>query len=88
MIGELALGSLKDRADVLTRLTELDMARKASDEEVLHMIEAEKLYSLGVGYVDVHLLAAALLTDETQLWTRDKRLKAVADRLGIAHDGN
>ena len=83
VIGELALGNLKDRFAVLALLRSLPQAVVATDDEVQTMIEELSLYGRGVGYTDAHLLAATRLTAETQLWTRDKRLKAVAGDLGL-----
>jgi hypothetical protein len=61
------------------------MARQASQAEVLDFIEREKLYGLGCGLVDITLLASALLTPDTKLWTLDKRLLRLATRLRAAH---
>jgi predicted nucleic acid-binding protein len=84
IIGELAIGNLRPRAEVLTFLQDLDRVIVAHDDEVLRFIEHEHLFGLGVGYVDAHLLASARLTPDTFLWTRDKRLLAAADRLLLA----
>jgi len=81
--GELALGNLRQRAVVVGALRDLPQATVASDEEVLHLIDAEALSGLGIGYVDAHLLAAVRLTPGASLWTRDKRLHAVAARLNV-----
>ena len=83
VVGELALGNLKDRFAVLSLLGNLPKAVVATDDEVQTMIEELSLSGRGIGYTDAHLLAAARLTAETQLWTRDKRLKAVAGDLGL-----
>jgi predicted nucleic acid-binding protein len=82
--GELALGNLRDRDLVLSALRELPQATVASDDEVLHFIDRQALFGLGIGYVDAHLLAAVLLTLGAKLWTRDKRLQAAATQLGLA----
>lgn len=84
VIGELALGNLRARDSILRDLRALPKATAASDLEVSHMIESWKLYGLGIGYVDVHLLAATRLTQGAALWTRDKRLDGVAHRIGLA----
>lgn len=81
-IGEIMLGSIASRTVVLTALTYLPQAPIATHDEVLDLIERERLHGLGIGYVDAHLLASAKLADAT-LWTRDKRLDLAADRLGI-----
>lgn len=83
VIGELALGNLRQRALVLGALSDLPAAVVASDAEVLALIERQPLYGLGIGYVDAHLLASALLTPDTTLWTRDARLGEAATRLGL-----
>ncbi len=86
IIGELALGSLRNRSEVLGYLRNLPELVLASDDEVQDMIEARKLYAGGIGYVDAHLLASVLLSPGTCLWTRDKRLKRVAGRLALLLD--
>ena len=83
-IGELALGSLAERDLFLERLALLPPAPIARHEEVMRLVEAQRLFGTGVGYVDSHLLASALLLQEGVVWTRDRRLHKVALRLGIA----
>jgi len=78
VLGELALGNLKDRSAVLSLLRNLPEAVVATDDEVQTMIEEQSIYGRGIGYTDAHLLAAVRLTPEARLWTRDKRLSAVA----------
>jgi predicted nucleic acid-binding protein len=82
--GELALGNLRQRGFVLSALRELPQATVATDEEVLHLIDRRTLFGLGIGYADAHLLAAVRLTAGAKLWTRDRRLQAVATQLGLA----
>jgi len=84
IIGELALGRMRQREIVLTLLAALPRAAVATDAEVLRFIERHALFGRGIGYVDVHLLAAARLTEAASLWTSDKRLHGVADELGLA----
>jgi len=84
VIGELSLGSLRQREAVLTALSDLPPAVVATDAEVLGFIDRHALFGRGVGYVDAHLLAATRLTAGAELWTNDKRLRAVADALGLA----
>lgn len=86
VIGELACGELARRREVLDLLSQLPSGVVATDEEVLRLIERHRLMGKGLGYIDVHLLAAVLLTADALLWTRDKRLAAVAGRLRIALD--
>jgi predicted nucleic acid-binding protein len=84
IIGEIALGSLHRRGEVLALLRNLPAATQASDDEVRILIEQLPLYSLGIGYIDAHLLAATRLTPGLRLWTRDRRLHDIALRLGMA----
>jgi predicted nucleic acid-binding protein len=86
VIGELALGDLRQRDLVLATLQDLPQASVATDREVLHFIGRHALFGLGIGYVDAHLLASVRLTAGATLWTRDKRLLGVAERLGLAAD--
>jgi len=82
--GELALGHLQPRDAILSDLRDLPQASVVSDEEVLQLIEDQKLFGRGIGYVDAHLLAAVRLTLDTKLWTGDRRLQAIAAELGVA----
>jgi predicted nucleic acid-binding protein len=84
VVGELACGNLQDRKLVLELLQSLPSAPVASAGEVLFFIEKHALMERGIGYVDVHLLAAARLAG-TRLWTRDRQLVVVADELGMAY---
>lgn len=84
IIGELALGNLRQRESILADLLELPQAFVAADDEVLHFIQREGLSGIGIGYLDAHLLAATRLTPGAWLWTRDKRLSAAAERLSLA----
>lgn len=85
VLGEIALGSLKNRAVVLESMRDLPQAAVATDEEVFRFIEDHALFGLGIGYTDAHLLAATKLSPGTQLWTRDRRLSTVSARLGLAY---
>jgi hypothetical protein len=84
VIGELALGNLRRRDPFLSDLRDLPQAIVADDDEVFRMIDRQALFGRGIGYVDAHLLAAARLTAGSKLWTRDRRLQAVAAQLGLA----
>lgn len=84
VIGELAMGNLRDRAGLLAPLRNLPAAEIATDAEVQAFIDREALHGLGIGYVDAHLLASVRLTPDARLWTLDRRLAEVAARLGVA----
>lgn len=83
IIAELALGSLQDRTKTLALLDLLPQVQVAHLSEVRRMIEARRLYSLGIGLTDAHLIASVFLNPSTLLWTRDKQLRKAAEALGI-----
>jgi hypothetical protein len=85
VIGELACGNLRARSDILGLLKGLPGFTVAGDEEVLFFIERHQLMGRGIGFVDAQLLAATALSGMGRLWTRDKRLHAVAVALNLAH---
>ena len=83
VVGELACVRLARRLRVLTALADLPKAREASHAEVLLLIERHGLDGLGLGYIDVQLLASVLITPGARLWTRDRALDQVARNLGV-----
>lgn len=84
VLGEIACGSLNDRVALLELLQDLPAAVLAEGDEVLRFIERHDLHGKGIGYVDVHLLASTALTQGARVWTRDKKLRVVAEMLGCA----
>lgn len=84
VIGELACGNLRNRAEVLGLLQSLPRLSAATEAEVLFFIEQQRLMGCGIGYIDVQLLAAAVIQD-TPIWTGDKRLMAIAEEKGWAY---
>ena len=86
VVGEMACGSLREREPILELLQDLPAAVVAESDEVLRFIERHDLHGKGIGYVDVHLLASVALSEGAKLWTRDKKLRAVAQGLGCAHE--
>ena len=82
VLGELALGSLRRRDEILGLLAALPQAQLASHEEVRGFVETRKLWARGIGWVDAHLLSAAALSG-FRLWTLDRRLAAVASELRL-----
>ncbi len=83
IVAELALGSLQERALTLSLLDHLPQVRVAQMSEVRLMIEARRLYSLGIGLTDAHLIASVFINPSTLLWTKDKPLRKAAEALGI-----
>ena len=85
VVGELACGHLKQRTLILDLLKKLPAVGLASHEEALHFLEQNELMGRGIGYVDVHLLAASALAVDAPLWSRDRRLNEVARTLGLGY---
>ncbi len=83
VFGELACGNLKNRAAILSDLQALPPAKLASNTEVLRLVDDRRLWGRGLGWIDVHLLASALLSN-CRLWTLDKRLAQTATQLGLS----
>lgn len=84
VVGELACGNLRARSEVLGLLQALPPLPVATDKEVLFFMDGHALMGRGIGYVDMHLLASTRLGGAL-LWTRDKRLHAIAAGLGLAY---
>ena len=82
IIGELACGNLQNRQEILASLRALPATTKADGEEILFFIERHALMGRGIGLIDTHVLAAACM-DGCALWTRDRRLRTVAEELGV-----
>jgi predicted nucleic acid-binding protein len=85
VIGELSLGSIAKRDRFLYLLSRLPCLRLASAESVRALIEERRLYGRGIGWVDAELLASCM-RQSSLLWTRDKRLAAIARELGLSAD--
>lgn len=83
IVGELACGNLKNRSEILSYLHALPMATQAEHEDVMQFIDNYRMMGRGLGYIDVHLLASALLT-EVPVWTLDKKLGGISAELGIS----
>lgn len=85
VLGEIACGNLSNnRRAILQLLSHLPFAPVATDKEVLRFIDRHVLMGKGIGYVDAHLLASVTLTGSARIWTRDKRLAAIAKGLDLA----
>lgn len=84
VIGELAMGNLRNRESIISMLRDLPSAVVATDAEVHAYVAHNRLFGRGVGFMDAHLLASTLLTGGTLLWTRDKRLNDVARELRVS----
>lgn len=83
VLGELVMGNLPCRASTLRELSELPSALPAQHSEVLVLVEDQRLFGNGLGFVDAHLLAAAKLDGRLTIWSRDRRLTTAARRLNV-----
>lgn len=88
IIGELACGHLQNRMQLMDLLQSLPASPEATHRETIFLLESHQLMGKGIGYIDLHLLAACLISDNAHLWTRDKRLAGIAESLGIAFTGH
>jgi predicted nucleic acid-binding protein len=84
VVGELACGTMKNRTEILSLLQLLPMAVQVEHEEVLHFIETNSLMGKGLGYVDMHLSASAVLS-QVSIWTLDKSFAKVNETLNISY---
>jgi predicted nucleic acid-binding protein len=84
VIGELAIGSIARRDEVIALLKALPAAAEATHDEVLEFVAARRLHGVGLSLVDAHLLASVVLTAGTRLWTGDRRLRERAAGLSLA----
>jgi predicted nucleic acid-binding protein len=82
VLGELACGTFSQRTQILGMLRQIPQVMEAQHEEVLGLIESHRLMGLGLGWSDLHLLTAAILSG-IRLWTLDKRLASVSLRFGV-----
>lgn len=80
VVGELRLGNIPKRQHFFNLIENLPVCNQATDEEVTFLIEENKLYGKGIGYIDAHILASAIITS-SPLWTLDKRLGAILKKL-------
>ncbi len=83
VLGELACDNLHNRDEVLSLLKNLPRSTQATDEEVLFFIERHSLMGRGIGYIEAYILASVSLDSPARLWTRDKRLRILAEELGL-----
>ena len=83
VLGELACGNIANRHVVLDLLLDLPLAQEASHQEAMALIDKQRLMGRGIGFIEVQLLAATLITPLAKLWTFDRRLAKIAGELGV-----
>lgn len=84
IVGELACGSIKNRKEILSLLQALPRAVQANHQEILDFIEIKKIMGKGLGYIEVHLLASALLSNSL-LWSLDKKLQDISVGMKVGY---
>lgn len=84
VLGELAMGSVKSRRTTLADMRDFYTLHPVPHEDVMALIEVKSLFSRGFGYIDMHLIAAALANPPVKILTRDGRFLRVAEQLGVA----
>jgi predicted nucleic acid-binding protein len=87
VVAEVACGTPPARKVIVSMLAQLDCAPVATQDELLTLLDTQKLFGRGCGFVDISLIASVLLSEKVQLWTLDKRLDALAAELGHAYRG-
>jgi predicted nucleic acid-binding protein len=87
VIEELALGSVKQRDQVLALLESLRGFPVLTHAEVMALVGGRRLWGRSLSVVDAHLLGSVALVGGARLWTRDKRLLAACRDGGVAHVG-
>ena len=85
IIGEIACGGIKNRSEIISLLNDLPSTDILDHSEIMEFIENRKIMNKGIGYIDVHLLGSALVS-ETPLWTFDRVLRKIAVQLSIEYD--
>jgi predicted nucleic acid-binding protein len=86
VVGELSMGTLKNRAQTLLDLIQLDRPPIATFDETRQMVESRRLWGRGIQWNDAQILASAVIA-EVPLWTFDERLKEMAADLGVDYSG-
>ena len=82
IVGELACGNIKNRKEILKLLQSLTQIKVTNHNEIIYFVEQNRLYGIGLGYIDVHLLASCII-DNAKLYTHDRKLKKAAKELFI-----
>lgn len=85
ILGELACGNLANRQRQLNDWRTLPRIPDASNEDVITFIESRQLMGRGIGLIDAHLLYSVVNYTGAQLWTRDRRLKTLAEELCVGY---
>jgi len=83
--GELLIGDLGGRKQLLADYHQIHQAPVVPHDDVVAFVRSRRIHGRGIGWIDAHLLASALV-ERLALWTTDPRLRALAKELGAAYD--
>jgi len=86
VFGELLIGDKGSRRGFLDAYAQMHQAATVAHEEVVAFVEERRLHGRGAGWIDIHLLASAMVGGHA-LWTTDPRLGLLAEQLAVAHAG-
>lgn len=84
IVAEVACGTPPSRKAIISMLSELERVPIASQDELLALLDARRLFGRGCGFVDLSLLASVLINEMTLIWTLDKRFKQIATEVNRA----
>lgn len=85
VFGELLIGDKGTRRPLLADYALMQQSPVVAHREVVEFVRQRGLHGRGIGWIDTHLLASALV-GRVCLWTADARLAAVASELGVGYD--
>lgn len=85
VIGELVCGYVPNRFQQLAAWNRIPRVKELPNDDVLSQIESRKFMETGIGFVDAHVLCACLDSKGTLLWSRDKKLRKLAQKFGVAY---
>ena len=85
VIGEIACGSLKERPKTLASMDTIAAIPTMTSQDVRNFIEDHDLFSKGIGWVDFHLLSAAIKAG-VSIWTKDAKLAEAAKLVGCHYE--
>lgn len=85
VIGELSVGNLANREQLITDLHAFTMLRSASNEETHYMLREHQLWGHGIQWNDLLILASVVASPGTLLWTNDRRLAAIAEKFSVCY---
>lgn len=84
VFGELLIGDKGGRREFLEAYQQMHQAATVPHQEVVTFVQERRLYGRGAGWIDVHLLASAMV-GQYKLWTVDPRFGSLAQRLAVAY---